>query len=116
TVVLIKGAARFCVTGKVCRELTRACEYVVAANKRDISEPAPITSVAVAQAGREQAFPFLLDNSKLLPSLRLGQRNCNMNHALGTTGSDGPKNADRGNRGNRGGGPIGSDGGQGGEK
>jgi hypothetical protein len=105
TVVLIKGAAQFCIAGKVCRELTRACEYVVAAGKRNISEPQPITSAAVAQAGREKAFPFLLDNSRLLPSLRLGRSNCNMNRSLSTPRSEGPKNSgDRGGGGGRGGG------------
>jgi FecR-like protein len=73
--VLLNGAARWCLPGRTdCVEVTRPCDFIIA-NGGSVSEPQRVTGSATDQLGAG-SLPFLIDNQRLLPSFRLGRANC----------------------------------------
>jgi hypothetical protein len=70
--VLLNGAARWCLAN--CVEVTRPCDFIIATNG-NISQPERVTGSAINQFGLD-AFPFLVNNKRLLPSFRLGRASC----------------------------------------
>jgi hypothetical protein len=74
--VLLNGAAQWCPPGdrSNCVVLDRPCDFIVARGG-NISQPERVTARAANQFGTD-AFPFLVNNQRLLPSFRLGRANC----------------------------------------
>jgi hypothetical protein len=73
--VLLNGAARWCLPGRTnCVEVTRPCDFIIA-NGGNISQPQRVTEPATNQLGAN-SLPFLINNQRLLPSFRLGRVNC----------------------------------------
>jgi hypothetical protein len=103
--VLLNGAAQWCLPNDQanCVEVTRPCDFIIA-NGSTISQPERVTGSAVNQFGAD-AFPFLINNSRLLPSFRLTRANCGVgvNRFPSRSGSsdhqDTPRSAPDRNRG-----------------
>jgi hypothetical protein len=74
--VLLNGAARWCLPGDQsnCVVVDRPCDFIVARGGT-ISQPKRVTGAAANQFGAD-AFPFLINNERLLPTFRLGRANC----------------------------------------
>jgi hypothetical protein len=74
--VLLNGAARWCPPGdrSNCVVVDRPCDFIVARGG-NITQPERVTAAAANQFGTD-AFPFLVNNQRLLPSFRLGRANC----------------------------------------
>jgi hypothetical protein len=73
--VLLNGAARWCLPGRTnCVEVTRPCDFIIA-NGRNVSQPKRVTESATNQLGAN-SLPFLINNQRLLPSFQLGRANC----------------------------------------
>ena len=74
--VLLNGAAQWCLPGDQsnCVVVDRPCDFIVARGG-NISQPERVTAAAANQFGAD-AFPFLVNNQRLLPSFRLGRANC----------------------------------------
>jgi hypothetical protein len=92
-VVQLSGSSRFCLDPRdpsTCRDLRRRCDIVVAKPGR-ITDPKRVSREAVAGiGGGGPAFPFLRDNSKLLPDFRAGNACSLGRRAEGPRGQDRP--------------------------
>jgi hypothetical protein len=80
--VLLKGGITFC-QGSNCVEVDKPCDFIVA-KAGSISEPKQISTASVREYGKA-SVPFLLNNSRLLPSMRLAKRNCSVGLRFSTS-------------------------------
>ena len=80
--VLLKGGVTFC-QGSNCVEVDRPCDFIVASSG-NVSAPQQISTQSVRQYGKA-SVPFLLNNSRLLPSMRLAKQNCGVGLRLSTS-------------------------------
>jgi hypothetical protein len=76
--VLLTGAVRWCLPNQQgdCVIVDRPCDFVIARGGA-ISAPERVSSAAATQFGSD-AFPFLGNNKRLLPSFRLSRVNCGL--------------------------------------
>jgi hypothetical protein len=87
--VLLNGAARWCLPGRTdCVEVRRPCDFIIASGG-NITQPERVTGSATNRLGAN-AMPFLINNQRLLPSFRLGRANCGigLNRFPSRSGSD----------------------------
>lgn len=95
--VLLNGAAQWCPPGDRtnCVVVDRPCDFIVTRGG-NISQPERVTAEAANQFGSD-AFPFLVNNQRLLPSFRLGRANCGIGRNLfpSRNGSSDQQNAPR---------------------
>ena len=80
--VLLKGGVTFC-QGSNCIDVDRPCDFIVA-KAGSVSDPKQITTDSVRQYGKA-SVPFLMNNSRLLPSMRLAKQNCGVGIRLSTS-------------------------------
>jgi hypothetical protein len=80
--VLLRGGVTFC-QGSNCVDVDKPCDFIVA-TAGNISQPKQISTDSVREYGKA-SVPFLLNNSRLLPSMRLAKRNCNIGVRFSTS-------------------------------
>ena len=73
-IVLLSGKARFC-GGSTCRELNRACDYIVA-NGRSVSSAVPVASAFSSRQEAAKLFPYLANPNRLSSRFRVGASRC----------------------------------------
>lgn len=83
--VLLKGGITFC-KGSNCVNVDRPCDFIVAQADGSITQPEQVSSDVVQLYGKN-SVPFLINNSRLLPSMRLAKKNCTGIGSSFSTGS-----------------------------
>jgi hypothetical protein len=92
--VLLNGSAEWC-NGDKCVQVNRPCQFIIARQGGDISDPQQVSSRLLGELGDSAALFFFNNRDRLHPAFRTSQANCGLGSRLRGSTRDARQTPDR---------------------